>query len=302
MQLKEELMWRVLVPLDGSAMAESVLADAEHLAGPGGTIILVMDAAASAGAFTTFDLSTEGAAGYLDRVARTVRAHGFEAETHVFDVGDPASVIERAAAEFQADIMAVVTHARTPEDRWRRGSVAWTALMRSVVPVLLRRGQAARIPSPSGQGILVPLDGSELAEGALPLAQALAVRWQAPLYLVQVLDTGASESDRNESEAHLTKMAEGLTGNASIQLFSGPVDAGIAAAAGALGVTHIVMTSHGKTGLTRAIVGSVADEVIHRVSCPVIILPPLLTLGEVAHDPLLFEQEKTHVCINATSA
>lgn len=286
-------MWRVLVPLDGSAMAESVLPDAKRLAGPGGTIMLVIDEAACRDLVDETETSGSGCAEYLARIERSLRAQDFVVEVHIFDIGDPASVIERAAAELHADIMAVATHARTSEERWQRGSVAWTALMRSVVPVLLRRALPVGKQHGEGRGLLVPLDGSGLAEGALPLAQALAVRWNEPIWLLQVLDESRDESSWIDSEAYLTEMAEGMSGDVHVRVRSGPVDETIASVANEIGVTNIVMTSHGKTGLTRAIVGSVADEVIHRVDCPVIILPPLLTLGEEAHNSLLMEQETT---------
>lgn len=285
-------MWRVLVPLDGSEEAASVIPDAGRLAGPGGTLILVTDAAGCGSRWKDGKSAVVACRTYLEAVAQSLRADGFQVETYVSSLGDPATVIERAAAEQHADIMAIATRERTTEERWKRGSVAWTALMRSTVPVVIRRSNMETPGDPSGRAIMVPLDGSELAEAALPLAQALACFWRAPIWLIQVVADGAPGDVIDRADAYLTKIAEGLAGQIHTSALVGPVGDTLVEAVSELAITDIVMTSHGKTGLTRVIVGSVADELIHRVTCPITIIPPLLTLGEEVEEALVFEHER----------
>lgn len=134
---------RVLVPLDGSALAEGILAEVLALAAPfraGLTLVRVVERAA----YPMLDVSAvqvreaEEAARYLDGVKATVQAAGLGAQTEVL-FGDPATAILNHAATIEADVIAMSTHGRSGLDRWLLGSVAEKVLAGSVVPVLLYR-------------------------------------------------------------------------------------------------------------------------------------------------------------------
>jgi nucleotide-binding universal stress UspA family protein len=143
---------------------------------------------------------------------------------------------------------------------------------------------------PLERRILVPLDGSKFAEKALPLAQQLAGEWNAEIWLASVVFTMAEapsgaklnptwvpyeeiEPQKREAEAYLREVAAKLQGQVHTQVLLGsPVDE-LVAAAEAWGISDVVLASHGQTGLSRVILGSVADALIHHLDLPIIVVP-----------------------------
>jgi nucleotide-binding universal stress UspA family protein len=140
--------------------------------------------------------------------------------------------------------------------------------------------------------ILVPLDGSEAAEQAVPVAVDLARRSGGTLRLVHVhipitadpihveglpvIDEHLHSQRRAHEQAYLDgareRLAQGVAGSAA--LLDGPVAATVAADAKASGARLIAMTSHGRGGLERAWLGSVADELVHISPVPLLLVRP----------------------------
>jgi nucleotide-binding universal stress UspA family protein len=152
--------------------------------------------------------------------------------------------------------------------------------------------------------LLVPLDGSELAEIALPMAKAIAVRFESeitllravhlPHYIGDGLDftevyTNLSENMQAEATAYLKAKQKGLLAagfNANCHLVIGepPADA-ILLAADELGVDAIVMSTHGRGGVMRWVFGSVADKVLQQARVPILLARLPLTEGESSKIP-----------------
>ncbi len=149
--------------------------------------------------------------------------------------------------------------------------------------------------------ILVPLDGSALAERVLPDVEALARALRSTLILLRVTRTlemvvaeltAASvpivapveppidptlvvEGEREEAAGYLAKVADDLraTGlRVQIEIPEGPVAEAIVRRAAELGVDLIAMTTHGRGGLGRLIFGSVAEEVLRKGPCPILLV------------------------------
>lgn len=138
--------------------------------------------------------------------------------------------------------------------------------------------------------LLVPLDGSELAEIALPMAKAIALRFHSNITLLRVVHiahymgdnldfthvyTNLGENMKEEASGYLdTKQealrAAGFTVNCRIVLAEPPADA-ILNAVDELGVDTIVMSTHGRGGVLRWVFGSVADKVLRQASVPVLL-------------------------------
>jgi nucleotide-binding universal stress UspA family protein len=134
--------------------------------------------------------------------------------------------------------------------------------------------------------ILVPLDGSDLAERAVPVAAALAHRAAAELLLVHVhvpisahpihveglpvIDEQMHSLRRDHEQAYLVGACPRPPGvGASTALLEGPVAVALSEQARRSGARLIVMTTHGRGGFDRAWLGSVADELAHAsVPCP----------------------------------
>lgn len=148
--------------------------------------------------------------------------------------------------------------------------------------------------------LLVPLDGSSLAEQALPMARTLAQATGAQLILLQVIDpdqphlevAGAGPVDvRQEQRAveelahqYLGRLAQSLRAaglNVSISIMRGHIAEQIIRAAHELDL--IVMATHGRGGLRRLVFGSVADQVLRTASVPVLVVranPPVTAGAE----------------------
>jgi nucleotide-binding universal stress UspA family protein len=302
-------MRRVLVPLDGTSLAASILPDAIQLAGTNGTIILVFDPIDFIPGDATIDPAQEsgiqGLAPDLEEQAELLRGKGVTVETHTPTMVDPAHAIDLAAIIYHADMIACATHGRSPLGRIIRGGIVWRALADSTVPVLVRHTEAPSwyhsIFKPEPQ-ILVPLDGSDRAESALPLVQALASEWHASIRLVHVVgtypitglphtavdphaetDEGAHRSASNYLD-HITKRLDAHI-HVQAEVLFGSVSETLVVAAQEWDVTHVVMTSHGRTGLTRAVLGSVADDLIQQLPCAIIVIPVLAARALEEHHP-----------------
>ena len=147
---------RVLIPLDGSKVAEGILPFAENVAGPLDAEVVLLrvvepvspaEAMASAGvAFPdTLFLRELTAKDYLAALAKGLETKGLRVRT-ALRVGAPAAAIVAAAAEEKADLIAMTTHGRSGFRRVLFGSVAESVLRSAEVPVLMMRMAATAAP------------------------------------------------------------------------------------------------------------------------------------------------------------
>ncbi len=138
--------------------------------------------------------------------------------------------------------------------------------------------------------ILVPTDFSAPSDAALEYAKALAMRFNASLHLIHVVEhplvTGAFGTEtyvaepsgfaaalKQDAENHLaTRLtaSERTWLRATMEILTGPAAPTIVEAAGSLGVNLIVMGTHGRTGIAHAVMGSVAERVVRHAPCPVL--------------------------------
>lgn len=140
--------------------------------------------------------------------------------------------------------------------------------------------------------ILVPLDGSAVSEEAVPVAADLARRTGASLHLVHVhmpitadpihveglpvIDENMRSLRRDHEQAHLDRVREEHARGAvaAVALLDGPVAATVAHYAEANHARLVVMTTHGRSGLERAWLGSVADELVRVSPVPLLLVRP----------------------------
>lgn len=139
--------------------------------------------------------------------------------------------------------------------------------------------------------VLVPVDGSDFAEEALPLAIGLARRAEAEIHLARVhiarglpyyeaLSEPDPEEDariRAEEEAALRRAAERIEAEgvtARVELLDGGITDALAEYIDAAEIDIVVMTTHGRGGLSRAWLGSVADRLVRTSSAPVLLVRP----------------------------
>jgi nucleotide-binding universal stress UspA family protein len=258
----------VLVALDGSGVATAVVPDAVALARHADGSVVLAEVLPSGSA----DAVVSATRARLGRLATTVQAKGVAAST-VLLAGDPAEQIVSYVYGNGVDAVALGSHATWDNDGSLYGSVADAIVRQSPVPTLVRRvpangpaWTAARF-----QRLLVPLDGSRLAERAIPDALALASATGGRVLLVQAVGgvrrfgdgDSASLVDRELRAAgeYLTSLCEryravGVPLDATVRL-GDPAET-IRWVARETGADLVVMATHGRSGLRRERLGSVA--------------------------------------------
>ncbi len=314
---------RILVPLDESSRAERALPVAALLARASHGSVLLIEVVnppidyggtlAQTAILTEQEIETgiEEATSYLQSVAQSATLAGIETKTEVL-FGLVAQNILDVAQSRRADLIVMCSHGRTGFTRWVLGSVAQTIVHQSPVPVLvLREGGAVLSVSGSAPAhtlcILVPLDGSPLAETALApaanLIAALAAPAEGALHLTQVVKeySLAAEEDLvselnkealEHAKAYLLAVRERLQENFkdfklsiawSIALDSAVADRIVGTAErgerlegteGYNGCDLIAMSTRGRGGLERLMMGSVTEGVLDATKLPMLIVPP----------------------------
>jgi nucleotide-binding universal stress UspA family protein len=195
------------------------------------------------------------------------------------------AILERAGAA-GADLIVMSTHGRGPLGRLALGSVADEVVRRAFLPVLLvrpREPAPGPFVEPTAESVLIPLDGSALAERALGPAADLAWLLGARCDLVRVVapgDGGPGQAAEEEAEArsYLGRVAgrlgqRGLQARTLVLAARQPAEA-IVLEARARGSGLIALATHGRGGLRRALLGSVADKVLRAAPCPVLVYRP----------------------------
>jgi nucleotide-binding universal stress UspA family protein len=293
---------RLLVPLDGSRLAEAVLPVVERIAisCESAVILLhVIERGAPAAVHGEAHLTApDEATAYLGRVAEGLRASGIAVEYHTHDVpeGDVARSIAQHATEERADLIALCTHGGGGMRDLLFGSIAQQVLRRGTSPVLLTR--PAEEGTPAGfepRTVLVPLDATAAAEAALPVAAALAWALGATLHLVMVVATqGTVRGERQASTSLLPAAAraaldleeqdagdylEALAARLrtptlpiTTEVRRGNVPSALAAEAAEPGVGLIVVATHGRAGLQAVWAGSTTAQLLARTRAPVLLL------------------------------
>lgn len=193
--------------------------------------------------------------------------------------GIPAEEILRAANDKKADLIALSTHGRGGVARLLAGSVAEEVLRKARIPVLLTR-PATEVHE--WKRLVVALDGSERSEAILPEVLLLAKKLGASLDLLTVVHpviAGAAgeapivlppEDPMPYLRGVLDRVAaQGIPANAVV--LEGRTSDAILQHLGTSSASLLCMTTHGRTGLTRLLLGSVAEEVLRKAPCPVLL-------------------------------
>lgn len=146
------MLKHLLVPLDGSALAERALATAQHILPPGGRITLVSaipNPTPPIYAYPSIDVvheitqdlthaeeATAQARDYLSRIAEQLQAAGYAVATEII-IGEPAYTIVDVASQHQAELIVMSTHGRSGINRLIFGSVTMKVLSEAPCPVLV---------------------------------------------------------------------------------------------------------------------------------------------------------------------
>jgi nucleotide-binding universal stress UspA family protein len=287
-------MTTLLVPLDGSNLADRAVPFAATIATRAGWSLLLLRAVNTLRAPTVADeaILMREAQEALDAVATSLAADGLNAVTRVVDKQAETAILE-ATADDDVKLVVMSTHGRGGLGRFVYGSVADTVLRHAPVPVLTVPAHGLDAWQPNERiKIMVPLDGSDLSHAALGPACELADILGGSLLLASVVTLPQYaaypvgyvyvEPDPNdtvlaEARRELESVAAGLRTDArpvEVSVRYGSPYFGIMTIARELGVGMIVMATHGRSGVTRAVLGSVATATIRQTDVPIMLVRP----------------------------
>jgi len=294
---------KMLIPLDGSRTAEKVLPFARVLAqtvkipiellGIVDLGVMVAHIAADKARYLdTLITQGERSSGvYLKAIAE--RLPGLSV-TCTVERGRPAeAIIERAAAD-KGTLITMATHGRSGINRWLLGSVAEKVLRGTANPLFLVRGneEGTTDGSAAMRSIIVPLDGSELAESVLPTVVAVAKMLDLEVVLCRVYELPASAyygaedylpnydalkaQVQDEARSYLEQKVEalkamGLARVSSVVLEGSGADE-IIHFAQARPDSLVAMCTHGRSGVKRWVLGSVTEKVVRHSGDPVLVV------------------------------
>ena len=305
---------KVIVPLDGSELAEEVLPHVvEMIRGRDSQVYLLSVTPVMRGvARPVVDLRPDGEERqrveqelkeYLRKVASRLESVAAEVEATVRS-GRPADEILTFADNVGADLIAMTTHGRSGIRDWIFGSVADRILRGATCPVLLVRAGQTKLRT-TYQRILIPLDGSELAEQVLPYVKALIRSSRTfpseevtHIFLLSVLTTGLGDRTVTlltsyppglqlsstalryaevEMQRYLRSVAAVLRDHGvivHIGVRQGAPAYEILTYAAEVEADLIGMTTHGLSGLSRWVYGNVAGKVLRGAHSPVLLIRP----------------------------
>ena len=294
---------KMLIPLDGSRTAEKVLPFARALAqtltipiellGVVDISVMVAHIAADKARYldTLIAQGEHSSRVYLKDVV--ARLPGLNV-TCAVERGKPAEVIIERAAANRGTLITMATHGRSGINRWLLGSVAEKVLRGTANPLFLVRGneQYATDGSPAMKSIIVPLDGSELAESVLPTVVAVAKVLDLEVILCRAYELPASAyygaedylpnydalkaQVQDEARRYLEEKIEVLKAKGLAKVSSVALEGAGADEIVHFAQTHpdslVAMCTHGRSGVKRWVLGSVTEKVVRHSGDPVLVV------------------------------
>ena len=283
-------MWeKILVTLDGSDLAELVLPYAQELAAAfdSEVVLLYVSEPADSQYRHMHQLYIEDMAGQLK--------NGIKKVNPVILDGTPAKEIIDYTKKNKIGLVVMASHGRSGIMPWAAGSVANKVLHTAKMPLLLVR--AARLPKraqgkPMLNRVLLPLDGSEAGEAAVPYVQELMSRLGSEVILFEVVPTGKHirtvggldyvlypEQDlkqvKTEAREYLDKVYQQLKtkkGKVRVELKAGDIAREIIDYAKRTRAGLIAISSHGHSGIAKWVFGSIAHKIVQVSNIPVLVI------------------------------
>lgn len=302
----------ILVPLDGSTLSERALPLACSIAQRSGATLRLVHVHMRHSANPLYveglpildedlhSLGREHERVYLQRTCTRLEAESDLTITcEILDGGGSIAIdLVRDAVASGADLVVMTTHGRGGLERAWLGSVADGLVRLSTVPILLLRQAEGALETDGGPNIehvVIPLDGSGLAEQIIEPALALGTCMEAKYTLLHVVEpvtrfdhspvtTTADASFRETewrqraAERYLDDVAQRLRAKgqqvATMVVHAPQPALAILEEARQRRNTVVAMATHGRSGLTRRLVGSIADKVLRGATMPVLLYRP----------------------------
>ncbi len=293
----------ILVPLDGSKLAEAAVPVAASLAktlDAPVTLLHVIEQDAPQEIHSDRHITqADEASAYLEEVAR----HGFPAgvkvdvHVHTAAVKDVAgSIVEHATQEFRLDLIVMCTHGQSGVRELLYGSIAQQVVAQGVTPLLLIKPGTDTPKTFKLDKILVPLDTGVIHDDSLPVTQELAIAYKSHVHLLTVIPTFGTiagetaaagsllpattsalleinvENAAEDLQEHLDEVKRaGIQATAEVARGDPAVE--IVNISEKLPADMIVLTTHRKAGTAAFWARSVAPNVVRRARVPILLIP-----------------------------
>jgi len=304
---------RILVPLDGSELAEIALPYAEEIAGKMGSEVIIIHVKEP-----SENQSKPEHRPYLSKIATQTEQN--IKKSHTIAPGEkikvtsaviggtgvmtrPAEQIIEYAEKENISLIIMATHGRTGISRWALGDTANKVARSFKCPILLIRAAAKKSGNVRLDKILVPLDGSQPGEAVLPYIEALASKFKQNITLINVVEqifhvypsyesqsyyggAGIIKVPYTEEEMkpfkkladeYINKVKDKLSGagvKTSVMVKVGSASAEIIESANDMQADLVVMSTHGHSGFGRWDHGSITDKVLHGGNTPLLLIRP----------------------------
>jgi nucleotide-binding universal stress UspA family protein len=288
----------LLVPLDGSELAETALGYAKLLGSPDTTYVLLRVTPANghlAGRVDPERLSA-AASSIEAEFKQSAAMLGAGAKVSLLTAsGDPATVIVEQAAAIGATAIVIATHGRGAIGRWLHGSISDRVARTSPIPVVILRGDEGGTTPHELTRILLPYDGSETARAVIPAAGDIALAQGLQVHILtavdvtsiapvsvpgavmpvsgdiyeEVYDQLVAEARTEAATAAALFHDRGITATTEVRVGPPAVAVEDVLQPGDL----IALSSHGRSGVQRWLLGSVAEQLIRAAPAPVMLVP-----------------------------
>jgi nucleotide-binding universal stress UspA family protein len=286
---------KILIPLDGSPLSDAMITHVKKLLVLYDAEVVLLNVALPENDTqhekkqrATTASNTE-IVQHLSALAQELAEQGVRVQTQTRS-GDPAQEILHFADQFEPSLIAMATHGRTGVSRWIRGSVAERVLRNSTYPLLLsnplRSEKEPEFKELDIKKIFVPLDGSEFSASILPMVQKLAQMYESDVVLFHAIPMiPLMDKQHVETNAKILNDARELLepyrtefGKAAIcvreRIAFGVPASEILDALVEEQADLVAMATHGRSGLTRWMLGSTAEQVLRNLACPLLVERP----------------------------
>ncbi len=281
---------KVLVPLDGSDIAEIVLPYVAAIGRTFGKEVTLVTAAEPGAADKSQMLDSylkETAAELKKMISKTIKI-----SANVLS-GKPAEAILNYAKDADTDLIVIAGHGASGGSPLQLGNIAMKVMAASSKPVLLVRQKASSASADKLlQRIMVPLDGSEMSRSALDVVEPMAAALDAEVVLFQAVEPvryvpgfetmapnillPSNDEIKRSAAKYLNEVEQPLKTRglktSSVVIADAPAEA-ILDYADSGNIDLIAMTTHGFSGIKRWVFGSTAEKVLQAASKPVLVIP-----------------------------
>ncbi len=285
---------KVLVPLDGSELAERAIPYAKNLAKTKGSEVILFTV--SIASVEQLDRPIKA---YLELNSNELQSQGIKASTAIA-YGDVADEIISFADKNNIDLIIISTHGYSGIKRWVLGSVARKVLYGTCVQVLLTKSKSPKVSQVELKKLLLPLDGSAFSEAPIPFVEELTKGTETEIILTVVSEppivpsygdrpiNPTWEKYRDTLWVEMQQQASEYIGKIKTRLEKqrvkiksqvipgelGKVAESIMKAAQKENVDLIAMATHGRTGVSRWAYGGITNRIVEQSIQPVLLIRP----------------------------